>query len=200
MKHLSSFVACAIAFAFAIAVPAGAQDSAFIQQVESSASTATIEQMASLGNNYATIDQVPGAYGGGNGNEARVWQNNVGDADARIYQSGDMNSYSIWQSNGQGLRAGINVFSADMGDSGGQSNNVRIDQSGIDSGAWVDVAGYSSFNQAEIMQSGAYNQAGIHQLYSSGNNASISQAGYGQQAAIDQRGGGSNVAIIRQGY
>lgn len=199
MKQLPSFAACAIVLAIA-AAPAGAQDSAFIQQVEANASTATIDQIGSLGNNYATIDQIPGAFGGNNGNDARVVQSNVGNADARIYQSGDMNSYAIWQTNGQGLRAAINVLGAEMGDSGGQSNNARIDQSGVESGASIDVAGYSSLNRADIMQSGAYNQAGIRQLYTSNNNASIYQAGYGQQAMIDQRGGGGNMAMIRQGY
>jgi len=56
MKQLSSFAACAIVLAIA-AAPAGAQDSAFIQQVEANASMATIDQIGSLGNNYATIDQ-----------------------------------------------------------------------------------------------------------------------------------------------
>lgn len=186
MKQLPSFAACAIVLAI-VTTPASAQDSAFIQQVEANAST-------------ATIDQVPGAFGGNNGNDARIFQSNVGNADTRIYQSGDMNSYAIWQTNGQGLRAAINVFGAEMGDSGGQSNNARIDQSEVESGASIDVAGYSSFNRADIMQSGAYNQAGIRQLYTSNNNASIYQAGYGQQATIDQRGGGGNMAMIRQGY
>jgi len=84
-----------------------AQDSAFITQRDAFNSTAVIEQIASLGNNYSVIEQVPTNYAGGD-NVAQVMQHDTQDASAWIYQSGSMNRYTIMQTHGQGLRADIN--------------------------------------------------------------------------------------------
>jgi hypothetical protein len=199
MKHLSSFAACAIALAFA-AAPAWAQDSAFITQVESAGNTAVIEQIASSGNNYATIEQTPSWYNGG-GNTARLLQQGVGNSTAWIQQSGQMNDYTIQQRDGWGLQANINSGTMGYNEPGGEYNTVLIDQSGFDSGAWVNQAGYGSYNRAEIVQGGGgQNQANIWQSYTSNSVASIFQAGSNLQAGIQQGGGGGNVATIRQGY
>jgi hypothetical protein len=199
MKHVSSFAAGAIALAFA-AAPAWAQDSAFITQYESAGNTAVIEQVASFGNNYATIDQMSPAYYG-SGNLARLLQQGVGNSTASIYQSGQMNDHTILQHDGQGLRATINAGGMGYYEPGGEFNTVLIDQSGFDSGAWVNVSGHSSYNRAEIVQGwGGQNQASISQYYTNNNLASIYQAGSNLTGVINQAGGGGNVATIRQGY
>lgn len=195
MKHL--FAACTIALG--CAAPAWAQDGAFITQREAFNSKAFIEQIASLGNNYAVIEQVPTNYAGGD-NVAQVLQQDTQDAAAWLYQSGNMNRYTIMQTHGQVLRADINSGMFGYENLGSEYNTVTIEQSGYQSSAGVNLGGDSSYNEANIVQNGGFNQAGIRQYFSSHNTAAIQQTGSGLQASVDQIGGGGNRATIRQGY
>jgi hypothetical protein len=137
----------------------------------------------------------------GSGNVARVLQEGVGNSSAWIYQSGQMNDYTIQQHDGMGLHANVNGGMMGYNEPGGDNNTVLIDQSGFDSGAWVNQAGYGSYNRGEIVQGGGgQNQANIWQSYTSNSVASIYQAGSNLQAGINQGGGGGNIATIRQGH
>lgn len=196
MKYLSSVAA---AFAF-VALPAAAQDSAFITQVDSVGNTAIIEQIATRGGNYATIDQIPGAFNG-SGSIVQLLQEDVGGSTARVNQAGEGNDYTVRQFHGDNLQAFVDTRTYWEGGLGGSNNIVSIEQSGTNASAWVDHGGGASFNRAEIVQigSGGRLQADVAQ-YSSGNVASIYQYGSNLDASIIQSGGYGNVATIRQGY
>lgn len=202
MKHTSFVAACAVAVA---ASPAWAQvaDSAFITQIEATGNMAVIQQVESQGNNYATIDQIQsGYYGYGGGNRAQVQQTGVGDSQVRVNQSGQGNDYTVTQSYGRNLAAFVDTQAYWDGGAGGAYNTVLIQQSGVDSTAFVDNAFGSNNNRAEVMQQGfgGQNQASIAQYGTSGNQASVYQAGGNLTGVIIQSGGGANMAAIRQGY
>jgi hypothetical protein len=198
MKPVTSIAACAAALAFA-ACPAGAQnfDTAFITQVEAVGNTAVIEQVASQGGNYATIDQIPGPYYG-SGNTARVLQLGVGDSQVRLNQSGQMNDYTVRQVDGRNLTAFVDTGSYWDGALGGEFNTVLIEQSGFNSSARVDNGFGSHHNRAEVMQQGFQNQANIAQYSTGGSLASVYQAGSNLTGVITQSGGYGNSATIRQ--
>lgn len=74
---------------------------------------------------------------------------------------------------------------------------MTIEQSGYQSSAAVNLGGDASYNEANIVQSGGFNQAGIHQYFSRHNLASIQQNGSGLRASIGQSGGGKQATIAR---
>lgn len=205
MKSMSSLLACAIGLAI-VAAPALSQqtdpwltqDGAFINQLSGTENIATIEQVASQGGNIVEIYQ--GEHDtGGNGNAARVFQQNVGQSIAYLHQGGYQNESTIMQHDGAHLEARVNVDSGWNGDSDGQANIALVDQSGFDSLARIEQ-GHSSFSQAEIRQAGSSNGAEILQFGNS-NHAAIAQSGSFLSAAIRQEPGSyGNTATIRQGY
>jgi len=204
MKHTSLVTACAAAFVV-VASPARAQvaDSAFITQVEAAGNMAIIQQVESQGNNYATIDQIQnGYYGYGVGNRAQVQQTGVGDSQVRVSQSGQGNDYTVTQSYGRNLAAFVDTQASSDGGAGGDYNTVLIQQSGVDSTAFVDNGFGSNNNHADVTQQGfgGQNQASIVQYGTSGSQASVYQAGGNLTGVIIQSGGGANMATIRQGY
>lgn len=204
MKHMSLVAACTAVFAVA-AAPAWAQvaDSAFITQIEAAGNMAAIQQVESQGNNYATIDQIQnGYYGYGGSNRAQVQQQGVGDSQARISQSGQGNDYTVMQSYGRNLAAFVNTQTYWDGGTGGEYNTIMIQQTGVDSTAFVDNGYGSNNNRADVWQQGfgGQNQASITQYGTSGSQASVYQAGGNLTGVIIQSGGGANMATIRQGY
>ena len=218
MKHVSSLVACACTLAFA-AAPAWAQDSAKISQ-SGAGDHAVIEQIATGGNNQASVHQGESWYGGSSGNSAQLMQYGVNSSRIDVMQSGFNNHYQVFQHDGSNLQATINAGSGMYGQGGGDSNTVHIHQSGWDAWASVEQGGsYSSRadsmqhggegpNRADIMQSGGMNEAMIHQ-HTGGNQATIQQMGNNLSASISQQGNGGygygygygqgNTATIRQG-
>lgn len=203
LSRISALSACAAVLA--AAAPASAQtfDTAFINQVESVGNVATIEQIATQGGNHVTIDQMSGFYEGG-GNVATVLQQGVGDSTIRMNQSGQMNDYTVRQTDGRNLLAfvGTRAYWDGALGGGGGGNTVMIEQSGLDSMAWVDHGFGASHNRVEVVQRGwgGQNQADVAQYNTSGSQASIFQAGGNLSAVITQSGGYGNNATIRQGY
>ena len=215
MKHVSSVVACVCSLAFATA-PAWAQDSARIDQ-GGAGNQAVIEQIASGGNNQASVHQGEGWYGS-SGNSAQLMQHAVDNSRIDVMQSGFNNQYSVFQHDGSNLQASINVNSGMYGQTGGDGNQVTIHQAGW--GAWANVEqGGSYFSRAEIVQHGAdgQNMADIRQSgsandalvyqHTGGNQASVQQMGNNLSASIMQQSNGygygygaGNNATIRQGY
>lgn len=216
MNYRSSLVACACSLAFA-AAPAWADDSAKISQGGVS-NTATIEQIATAGNNMASVHQGDGWYYSGSGNNAQLLQRGVDNSRIDVMQSGFNNIYRVEQSDGSNLQATINMNAGMYGDMGGEGNMVQIFQSGGNAIASVEQGG-SMYSRAEIMQhgwggqnaaditqQGTNNQGNVFQ-YGGDNRGSIYQSGNNLNASISQQSSGygygygyGNNAVIRQGY
>jgi len=161
-------------------------DTAIITQIESVGSTAVIEQLATQG-----------------GNIAQVTQERVDGSLVRLNQSGQMNDVTVRQYEGQNLIAFVGTRTSWDGAPGGDSNTVLIEQSGIDSAAFVDSDRGSAYNRVEVFQrgwGGGQNQVEISHYNSSGNLASVYQNGSNLTGVITQAGGGHNAATIRQGF
>ena len=207
MKPVSSVFARAVAVfavSFAgLATPVLAQDSARIEQ-HGEGFQATIEQISTAGNNHAAVYQGSGWYTG-YGNQASVMQRNVSGSQVEMFQSGSGNNYRVAQYDGWNLSARVNVESSWNGESGGNDNQIMIEQSGYDSLASVEQKN-SAYSRAEIWQNGmgwnggGGNRAEIIQL-GINNQASIQQSGSNFSASIVQQsqGGYGNTAMIRQG-
>ena len=209
MKQASSVVACVLGLA-CTAAPAWAGDVAQIGQGGAS-NNAVIEQIATAGNNFATVRQGD-PWQGGSGNNAMLMQHAVDNSMIDVYQSGYNSQYHVYQHDGSNLQANVNVNSAYYGDTM-EGNTVMIDQSGYGARAWVEQGGsmysraeivqrgWGGENFADVMQSGSGNQAMIYQEGS--NQGSIYQAGSNLNATIVQISNGygyGNSATIRQGY
>lgn len=213
MKHLSSVLACALAFA---AAPALATDSAKIAQ-GGTGNNATIEQIGTAGNNHAAVHQGEGWYGG-SGNSAHLTQHGVDNSRIDVMQSGYNNQHSVHQYGGSNLQASVNVNSGMYGDMGGEGNSVSIFQSGWNalasveqngsyySRAEISQHGYDGQNMADVWQQGSSNQGMVYQ-YGGNNQASIQQSGDNLSASITQQSNGygygygyANSAAIRQSY
>jgi hypothetical protein len=213
MKQFSSILACALAFA---AASASAQDSAKIAQ-GGVGNSAMIEQVATAGNNSASVNQGDNWYGNGSGNSAQLMQYAVGNSQIEVYQSGYNNQHTVYQSDGYNLQARVNVNSSYYGGGFGEGNSVMIQQSGSDAMASVEQGssaysraeiwqqGWGGQSMADVVQSGYGNMASVQQM--GGGQASIYQSGSNQNASIMQRSdnygygyGYGNSATIRQGF
>lgn len=180
MKYLSS-LAASLGLAFA-AAPVFAGDIAQIGQV-GGANNAVIEQIASGGNNFATVRQGDGAREA-TANNAQLVQVAVDNSFIDVFQWGFNNQYNVFQHDGADLQANINTNAASYGNGFSESNSVTIDQSGYGARAWVE-------------QGGMLNRADIVQQSWGGNSADILQAGTANQAAIFQSGGNLSATIMQ---
>lgn len=178
MKTVSSLVA-SLGLAFAVA-PALAGDVAQIGQAGSS-NNAAIEQIASGGNNFATVRQGDG-WQDSTSNNAQLMQYAVDNASIDVYQAGYNNQYSVYQHDGSDLQANVNTNGLSGGFS--ESSSVTIEQSGHGARAWIE-------------QSGVYGRAEIVQHGWGGASAEILQSGIGNQASIFQVGGNLNATIVQ---
>jgi hypothetical protein len=194
MKHLTSVIASACCLAFA-AASAWANDTAMITQ-GGSGNTVMIEQIATAGNNQASVRQGEGWYSG-SGNHAQLVQHGVDNSHIEVVQTGFNNQHMVYQSDGTNLQANVNVYSGQYGGGGGEGNMVDIRQSGANAMAWVEQGG-SMVSRAEIWQSGWGGQsfADIHQS-GHGNQGRIDQMGGNNQASIQQSGSNLNASIIQ---
>lgn len=212
MKQAITLIASACCLAFA--APAWADDTARVTQGGASNSV-MIEQIATAGNNHASVTQGEGWYSG-SGNHAQLTQYGVDNSRIDVVQSGFNNQYMVRQSDGSNLQALVNVNAGYYGDMVGEGNMVEIHQSGTNAYAWVEQgnssysratiwqSGWGGQSMADINQSGSNNQASIDQV-GGGNQASVQQSGNNLQASIMQNSNGGyygygNNATIRQGY
>lgn len=183
MKHVSSVFALACCIA---AAPTWAEDSAKIAQ-GGAGNTAMIEQIATAGNNMASVHQGEGWYSG-SGNHAQLMQRSVDNSRIDVMQSGFNNQHNVHQYDGSNLQANVNVNSGMYGEQGGEGNWVQISQSGSNATAWVEQ-GSSMNSRADIWQSGWDGQK----------MADVWQSGSGNQAMVNQHGGSSQASVYQSG-
>ena len=194
MKQVK-FVLASVCCIVAAASPAWGNDTAMITQ-GGSGSTVMIQQVATSGNNQATVRQGESWYGGG-ANHAQLMQYSVDNSRIDVVQGGANNQYSVHQFEGTNLHANVNVQSGYYGDMAGEGNSVDISQSGAGAYAWVEQAN-SMYSRAEIRQGGwgGQNMADIHQS-GSGNQARIDQMGGAGHASIRQAGSNPQASIVQ---
>ncbi|MFC5459565.1 hypothetical protein [Massilia niabensis] len=213
MKHITFVIASACCLS--AAAPALANDTAKIAQ-GGTGNTVMIEQIATAGNNHASVRQGEGWYSG-SGNHAQLTQRGVDNSRIDVVQSGFNNQHMVHQFDGTNLQANVNVNSGQYGNGGGEGNMVDIRQSGSNAHAWVEQStsmygraeiwqsGWGGSTYADINQSGHANQARIEQM-GGDNQASVYQSGSNLNASIIQNssgyhgGGYGNNATIRQGF